>query len=74
MPNIWMHLEYGQQLAEELQGEIACLADIKTSPELYQLGCQGPDILLYHSFLPWKKKTGPSGSVISCIQRNAARC
>ncbi|AIQ48084.1 hypothetical protein R70723_20870 [Paenibacillus sp. FSL R7-0273] len=56
MPNIWMHLEYGQQLAGELQGEFACLADVKTRPELYQLGCQGPDILLYHSFLPWQKE------------------
>ncbi|AIQ53573.1 zinc dependent phospholipase C family protein [Paenibacillus sp. FSL R7-0331] len=56
MPNIWMHLEYGQQLAAEFRSEFACLADLNNRPELYQLGCQGPDFLLYHSFLPWKKE------------------
>lgn len=57
MPNIWMHLEYGKQLAAELQGEFAFLDDFKKHPELFQLGCQGPDFLLYHSFFPWKKET-----------------
>ncbi|MHA6529695.1 zinc dependent phospholipase C family protein [Paenibacillus sp. BAC0078] len=57
MPNIWMHLEYGQQLAEEFREEFSFLADMRDRPELYQLGCQGPDFLLYHSFLPWKKDT-----------------
>lgn len=56
MPNIWMHLEYGKQLAEEFRDEFSFLADLETRPELYQLGCQGPDFLLYHSFLPWKKE------------------
>ncbi|WP_310829255.1 zinc dependent phospholipase C family protein [Paenibacillus pedocola] len=56
MPNIWMHLEYGKQLAEEFKNEFPFLEDVETCPELYQLGCQGPDFLLYHSFLPWKKE------------------
>lgn len=57
MPNIWMHLEYGKKLAEEFRSEFPFLANMETCPELYQLGCQGPDFLLYHSFLPWKKET-----------------
>ncbi|KWX71285.1 zinc dependent phospholipase C family protein [Paenibacillus jilunlii] len=57
MPNIWMHLEYGQQLADEFSRDFPFLAERKNRPELYHLGCQGPDFLLYHSFLPWKKDT-----------------
>lgn len=58
MPNIWMHLEYGQVLAEQFADQFPFLGGLKERPELYQLGCQGPDLLLYHSFLPWKKDTG----------------
>lgn len=58
MPNIWMHLEYGEQLAEEFKSEFSFLSEIQERRELYRLGCQGPDFLLYHSFLPWRKNTG----------------
>ncbi|WP_238654694.1 zinc dependent phospholipase C family protein [Paenibacillus piscarius] len=58
MPNIWMHLEYGQQLAEEFSGRFPFLTLLDQQQQLYNLGCQGPDFLLYHSFLPWSKDTG----------------
>lgn len=58
MPNIWMHIEYGQQLAGEFRSRLPFLAQLHQHKRLYNLGCQGPDILLYHSFLPWSKDAG----------------
>ncbi|ULO05814.1 zinc dependent phospholipase C family protein [Paenibacillus sp. 19GGS1-52] len=58
MPNIWMHIEYGQQLADEFRDRLPFLAGLKNHGNLYRLGCQGPDFLLYHSFLPWRTDTG----------------
>lgn len=74
MPNIWMHLEYGQVLAEQFADQFPFLGGLKERPELYQLGCQGPDLLLYHSFLPWKKIPVPSGWATLCTLYTAVRC
>lgn len=58
MPNIWMHIEFGQQLAGEFSSRFPCLQLLEQQQKLYNLGCQGPDFLLYHSFLPWRRDTG----------------
>ncbi|ASA20479.1 zinc dependent phospholipase C family protein [Paenibacillus donghaensis] len=56
MPNIWMHLEYGKQLAAEFADRLPFLSGLKQYGNLYRFGCQGPDSLYYHSFLPWRKE------------------
>ncbi|MBP1961687.1 zinc dependent phospholipase C family protein [Paenibacillus aceris] len=53
MPNIWTHLIFGQELMAQL-GHAQMLND-KQLRQVYSLGCQGPDFLFYHHFLPWKK-------------------
>ncbi|MBY9081968.1 zinc dependent phospholipase C family protein [Paenibacillus sp. HN-1] len=55
MPNLWMHIEYGRQLERDLQGSRLFPASLQRWRQLYQLGCQGPDLLYYYGFLPWKK-------------------
>ncbi|GGA44973.1 zinc dependent phospholipase C family protein [Paenibacillus physcomitrellae] len=57
MPTIWMHIEYGRRLAEEFRGQLSFLHGLEENRVLYQLGCQGPDFLLYHRFLPWYRKS-----------------
>ncbi|WP_150266972.1 zinc dependent phospholipase C family protein [Paenibacillus tepidiphilus] len=57
MPGIWMHLEYGRLLEEEFGGSFAWRDGGGSGNGLYQLGCQGPDFLLYHSFWPWNRDT-----------------
>lgn len=59
MPSIWMHIAFGQQLADEFRDRFRFLSGLETESQtrLYQLGCQGPDFLLFHSFLPWKKES-----------------
>jgi hypothetical protein len=52
MPNIWTHFLFGRELA----GKVG-LQEASATPELlrtYQFGCQGPDFLFYHRFLPWQ--------------------
>ncbi|WNS46274.1 zinc dependent phospholipase C family protein [Paenibacillus sp. MMS20-IR301] len=58
MPNIWMHIQYGQQLAGEFSSRFPFLSSLEQYSKLYNLGCQGPDYLLYHSFLPWRQDIG----------------
>ncbi|MGQ7888079.1 zinc dependent phospholipase C family protein [Paenibacillus sp. WC2504] len=53
MPNIWTHLIFGQELMEQL-GHDQMLND-RQMRQVFSLGCQGPDFLFYHHFLPWKK-------------------
>lgn len=53
MPNIWTHLIFGQELMNQL-GHANMLSD-KQLRHVFSLGCQGPDYLFYHNFLPWKK-------------------
>ncbi|MFC4766246.1 zinc dependent phospholipase C family protein [Effusibacillus consociatus] len=52
MPNIWTHLIFGQELLRNI-GQRELLT--KDTSNLFHLGCQGPDFLFYHNFLPWKK-------------------
>jgi len=53
MPNIWTHLIFGQQVLKKT-GETKLIAD-PSNKRLFNMGCQGPDFLFYHHFLPWKK-------------------
>jgi hypothetical protein len=53
MPNIWTHLIFGQQVLRML-GESKLIAAPQMK-RLFNMGCQGPDFLFYHHFLPWKK-------------------
>ncbi|UJF35884.1 zinc dependent phospholipase C family protein [Paenibacillus hexagrammi] len=54
MPNIWTHLIFGQELMKQL-GHSSPMND-KQLRHIFSLGCQGPDFLFYHNFLPWKKE------------------
>lgn len=55
MPNLWAHIIFGEQVLEEAgQAKLTAQPELK---QLYNLGCQGPDFLLYHNFYPWKKDT-----------------
>ncbi|AKG35139.1 zinc dependent phospholipase C family protein [Paenibacillus durus] len=58
MPNLWMHIEYGRQLKNDLQSFFPFGGGSSEHALLYQLGCQGPDLLYYHSFLPWSRDIG----------------
>lgn len=53
MPNIWTHLIFGQKAMNQL-GHTSVLND-KQQRHIFSLGCQGPDFLFYHNFLPWQK-------------------
>ncbi|MFD0697028.1 zinc dependent phospholipase C family protein [Paenibacillus sp. GCM10027628] len=53
MPNIWTHLIFGQELLTQM-GHQHVLND-KQLRQVFSLGCQGPDFLFYHNFLPWQK-------------------
>lgn len=56
MPNIWTHFLFGRELANRVG-----LREATATPEwqrAYQLGCQGPDFLFYHRFLPWQSGAG----------------
>ncbi|MGP0586164.1 zinc dependent phospholipase C family protein [Paenibacillus timonensis] len=51
MPALWMHLEYGERLAADFQERLPLLRGLPTLRKLYHVGCQGPDVLLFHGFL-----------------------
>lgn len=51
MPNIWSHLLFGEQVWKKTG------RPMPSDPRPYQLGCQGPDPLLYHHFWPWQPRT-----------------
>ena len=53
MPNIWTHLIFGQHALGET-GEKERISD-PAMTKLFNFGCQGPDFLFYHNYLPWKK-------------------
>lgn len=56
MPNVWTHFLFGKALAERIGYSAAT-----RTPELertFHLGCQGPDFLFYHRFLPWQRSAG----------------
>lgn len=55
MPNLWTHNLFGDEMARLTgRGDWLEAAELR---QLYHIGCQGPDFLFYHHFLPWK---GPS--------------
>jgi len=53
MPNIWTHLLFGREVLERI-GERNMIGDTRKR-NLFQMGCQGPDFLFYHNYLPWKR-------------------
>lgn len=53
MPNVWTHLLFGREVLERI-GEGDMIGD-KRKRNLFQLGCQGPDFLFYHNYLPWNR-------------------
>lgn len=53
MPNIWTHLIFGDEVLKT-QGLGEWIADPQHR-NLFHMGCQGPDFLFYHHFLPWQK-------------------
>ncbi len=52
MPNIWTHNLFGRQLIDEFSEKLSSVDSHRT---LFHLGCQGPDFLFYHHFLPWQR-------------------
>lgn len=58
MPNLWMHIEYGRRLKQELPSCIPFSDGTPKWRKLYQFGCQGPDFLYYYGFFPWIKDIG----------------
>ncbi|RAP77377.1 zinc dependent phospholipase C family protein [Paenibacillus montanisoli] len=53
MPNVWTHLLFGQKCLQAL-GE-QHLIESPHRKTMFNMGCQGPDFLFYHRFLPWQK-------------------
>ncbi|MCD1257538.1 zinc dependent phospholipase C family protein [Paenibacillus athensensis] len=56
MPNIWTHLIFGEELVGQA-GLSGMLGDSNLQ-RVFRMGCQGPDFLFYHRFLPWQKGKG----------------
>ncbi|GMK47726.1 hypothetical protein PghCCS26_48560 [Paenibacillus glycanilyticus] len=52
MPNVWAHLIFGQKVLDQLQE--SGLTASEPLRRLFYMGCQGPDFLFYHRFLPWQ--------------------
>ncbi|WP_276354126.1 zinc dependent phospholipase C family protein [Cohnella caldifontis] len=55
MPNIWAHIQFGREAVSE--GPLREQLDARAWKTAFQLGCQGPDFLFYHRFLPWQAST-----------------
>jgi hypothetical protein len=55
MPNIWTHILFGRLLADRT-GLPAAADPMRL--KAFQIGCQGPDFLFYHRFLPWQTGIG----------------
>ncbi|MCQ6559660.1 hypothetical protein [Paenibacillus mendelii] len=53
MPNVWTHIIFGQKVLHSL-GEEAFIGD-DSLRRMFNMGCQGPDFLFYHHFLPWQR-------------------
>jgi hypothetical protein len=53
MPNVWAHLIFGQLVLEKMKESKLIAAD--DDKAIFNMGCQGPDFLFYHRFLPWQK-------------------
>ncbi len=55
MPNVWAHFIFGQQVLKHLDELSLCKGDHRL--HTFNLGCQGPDFLFYHRFLPWQQSS-----------------
>ena len=62
MPNIWAHIQFGREVLEAHPADVKpCMrASDGEWKRAFQLGCQGPDFLFYHRFLPWQPKSAAS--------------
>lgn len=50
MPNIWTHIMFANDVAQQIGLEIK-----EEQQAFFELGAQGPDPYFYHHFWPWKK-------------------
>ncbi|MCG7410033.1 zinc dependent phospholipase C family protein [Paenibacillus sp. ACRRX] len=66
MPNIWTHLIFGQEAmrAAGLDTWLQSPSDLR----LFNMGCQGPDFLFYHHFLPWQ--TDKTMNLVGSLMHN----
>jgi hypothetical protein len=55
MPNIWAHIQFGREVLNQLDADVPMSDDAWR--RAFQLGCQGPDFMFYHHFLPWQRQT-----------------
>jgi len=55
MPNIWAHIQFGREVLQET--DFCALREDPAWMRAFQFGCQGPDFLFYHRFLPWQPET-----------------
>lgn len=53
MPNVWTHFIFGQRCLNSI-GKSKMIASTELL-RMFNMGCQGPDFLFYHHFLPWQK-------------------
>lgn len=53
MPNVWTHFLYGEKLLASALPDFVPQPD-SAEARLFRFGCQGPDFLFYHRFLPWQ--------------------
>ena len=62
MPDFWTHVLGGELVTKEMKesSEQKYVKMIKNNQQLFNLGCEGPDIFFYNDFWPWiSKKRGP---------------
>ena len=60
MPDFWTHILGGELVTKELSVEKKYIEMIKDNQQLFNLGCEGPDIFFYNDFWPWiSNKRGP---------------
>ncbi|MBM7556508.1 zinc dependent phospholipase C family protein [Halanaerobacter jeridensis] len=55
MPDFWTHILGGDLVTKEMKAseEQKYVEMIKKNQELFNLGCEGPDIFFYNDFWPW---------------------
>ena len=55
MPDFWTHILGGELVTKEMKDteEKKYVAMINNHQELFNLGCEGPDIFFYNDFWPW---------------------
>lgn len=53
MPTTWAHLIFGQEVLQRLSHQD--LIHESHLRNVFNLGCQGPDLLFYRNFQPWKR-------------------